>query len=91
MTIFAGSRYSTASIILAPQPNGKSLPTVFASKRSLIAKFVYYRVGIGDRFDTIAARFLGDPLKWWMIADYNPQIFYPEELQPGSILRIPSP
>jgi len=30
-----------------------------------------YTVAAGDRLDNLAARFLGDPLLFWMIADAN--------------------
>lgn len=43
----------------------------------------------GDRIDLIAYRYLGSAGLWWIICDYN-NIFFPLELEPGSVLRIPS-
>jgi len=43
----------------------------------------------GDRPDLLAHRYLGRADLWWIICDYN-DIFFPMELEPGSVLRIPS-
>ncbi len=43
----------------------------------------------GDRFWKLAARYYGDPTKWWVIATFN---FTPTEahLEEGQEIRIPS-
>jgi hypothetical protein len=38
----------------------------------------------------IAFKFMDDSLRWWEIAEVNPQIWYPLDLLPGSYIRIPS-
>ncbi len=43
----------------------------------------------GDRIDLLAYRYLGDTDLWWVIADYN-DLFFCQELEIGSKLRIPS-
>lgn len=90
MTIFVGSRYAAQQIVNAPLSDGTTAPTVFGPTPQTFSRFIYYQVQAGDRYDILAARFLGDPMKWWMIADLNPQVFYPENLQPGAMLRIPT-
>ena len=49
-----------------------------------------YGVVIGDRLDNLAARYIGDPILYWMIADAN-SAFSPEELiaEPGKTILIP--
>jgi hypothetical protein len=49
-----------------------------------------YRVVAGDRLDNLAARFVGDPMLFWMIADAN-GAFDPDDLtaEPGRLIRIP--
>jgi hypothetical protein len=44
----------------------------------------------GDRLDNLSARFLGDPLLYWMICDANGATD-PDDLtaQPGSSIQIP--
>ncbi|HUY93895.1 MAG TPA: hypothetical protein VMU71_01310 [Terracidiphilus sp.] len=38
---------------------------------SLYTQTQNYSVAAGDRLDNLAARFLGDPILFWMIADAN--------------------
>jgi len=49
-----------------------------------------YSVVAGDRLDNLAARFVGDPILFWMIADAN-TAFDPDNLtaEPGDIIQIP--
>lgn len=49
---------------------------------------VDYELRLGDRFDHLAARFLGDDRYWWVIALAN-DIVYPFGIAPGTVLRIP--
>jgi nucleoid-associated protein YgaU len=46
-------------------------------------------VTAGERLDQIAARYYGDPLKYWLICDANDAIFPEDLLVPGRILDIP--
>ncbi len=43
----------------------------------------------GDTFDTLAHRFYGDSRLWWRIADMNPQVHFPTDLVPGTMIRVP--
>jgi len=43
----------------------------------------------GDRIDLLAHNYLGDATLWWIICDYN-DIFFPLDLEIGSVLRVPS-
>jgi len=49
----------------------------------------FHTVVEGDRVDLLAHRYLGRADLWWVICDYN-GIFFPLELEPGTVLRIPS-
>ncbi|HWG19557.1 MAG TPA: hypothetical protein VG225_03440 [Terracidiphilus sp.] len=40
-------------------------------QKSLYAQTQNYSVAAGDRLDNLAARLLGDPILFWMIADAN--------------------
>jgi hypothetical protein len=53
---------------------------------------VQHTVIQGDRLDNVTARYLGDPLQFWRIADANGAL-RPEELtgQPGRVVRIVLP
>jgi len=50
---------------------------------------IFHTVVEGDRIDTIAYRYFGRAELWWIICDYN-DIFFPLELEVGTVLRIPS-
>lgn len=50
---------------------------------------VFHTVSENDRIDILAWRYLGDARHWWVIAEYN-DIEMPLELEPGTVLRIPS-
>lgn len=50
---------------------------------------VFHTVVEGDRIDLIAYRYLGRADLWWVICDYN-NIFFALELEPGTVIRIPS-
>jgi hypothetical protein len=51
-----------------------------------------HTVRTGDRLDLLAARYLGDPLMYWLICDANGAI-RPNQLveTPGSVLSITMP
>ena len=49
----------------------------------------FHTVVAGDRVDLLAARYLGQANLWWILCDYN-DIFFPLELELGTVLRIPS-
>ena len=49
----------------------------------------FHTVIDGDRLELLAHRYLVDFKLWWVICDYN-DIFFPLELTPGTMLRIPS-
>jgi len=64
--------------------------TVFAPPSPGLPNFQLYTVVQGDRLDTIAAKMYGVPEYWWKIANANPEVFYPENLISGAIIRIPT-
>lgn len=53
-------------------------------------RYQVYVVSEGEEFAMLARRFYKDPGLYWRIADANPQVFYPEDLVAGSVLRIPT-
>jgi hypothetical protein len=58
--------------------------------RSFTVNYTYYLWVYGDRPDSVAAFFYGDPSMWWNIADANPEILDWTDLQPGTVIRVPS-
>ena len=49
----------------------------------------FHTVVEGDRVDRLAARYIGRAELWWVVCDYN-DLFFPLELEVGTVLRIPS-
>lgn len=91
------SRYYGSGILQYNTPNGRSIPYLVrrfvpqpgAPNFSTIAR---HSVRQGDRLDLIAARYLGDPLLFWIICDGNGAI-RPHDLvaQTGRVLAITAP
>lgn len=50
---------------------------------------IFHTIVEDDRIDLIAHHYLGNASLWWVICDYN-DVFFPLDLEPGSVLRIPS-
>lgn len=50
---------------------------------------VFHSVVEGDRVDLIAYRCWGRTDLWWVVCDYS-DIACPVELEPGTVLRLPS-
>ena len=51
--------------------------------------YTVYRVVEGDTLENLATRYLGSPLRYWELADLNPQVKFPLDLYVGLLLRLP--
>jgi len=87
------SRYYGYAVKTATRADGRQV--AYLQRRIVPQPQVYtvlqqYVVVDGDRLDNLAARFLGDPLLFWMICDAN-GVVDPDELtaQVGSTIQIP--
>jgi nucleoid-associated protein YgaU len=91
------SRYYRSSTLTYTTPDGESItylarrfvPQPGAPNFSTVAN---HTVKQGERLDLIAAKYLGDPLIFWLICDANGAI-RPDELveTPGTVLSITMP
>ncbi len=91
------SRYYGSSTLSYTAPNGQTfaylarriVPQPGAPNYATVARHI---VKQGDRLDLLAAKYLGDPLVFWLICDANGAI-RPNELveTPGTILNITMP
>lgn len=88
--ILTGSRYMGQSVVTVGTATEGNKASVFGPPGATPVSFTYYTVVEGDRFDLIANRVYGVPDYWWRIANANPEVFYPDMLVAGSIIRIPS-
>jgi len=91
------SRYYNSSTLTYTSPSGQQVtylarrfvPQPGAANYSTLAT---HTVKQGDRLDLLAAKYLGDPLIYWLICDANGAI-RPEQLveTPGKTLSITMP
>ncbi|MFL6301902.1 MAG: LysM peptidoglycan-binding domain-containing protein [Candidatus Sulfotelmatobacter sp.] len=87
------SRYYGAQIETLTRADGTGV--VYLRRRIIPQPEIYstlqdYVVVDGDRLDNLAAKFLGDPLLFWIICDAN-GVTDPDELtaQAGRTIKIP--
>jgi hypothetical protein len=90
--IVNGSRYMGQPVVtVLNDPDEQAYAAaVYGPPPAPVVNFVYYTVVEGDRLDTIASDLYGIPDYWYKIAYANPEIFYPDNLVVGSIIRLPS-
>jgi nucleoid-associated protein YgaU len=97
VTFPTDSRYYASKTLSYNAPNGQ--PITYLARRFVpqpgapnFATIATHTVKQGDRLDLLAARYLGDPLMYWLICDANGAI-RPEDLvaTPGQTLNITTP
>lgn len=54
-----------------------------------IIRYNVYMSREGDTFERLAAIYLGNSRLYWQIADINPQIEWPDQIEAGTSIRIP--
>jgi hypothetical protein len=91
------SRYYASSTLQYTAPNGQTItylarrfvPQPGAANYATIAQ---HTVKQGDRLDLMAAKYLGDPLLFWLLCDANGAIRPNQLLEtPGTVLVITMP
>lgn len=88
--IFLDSRYADG-ILLQTWHAGKSEYHLVVTRELpnyILPYFIYVSVQ-GDRLDKLASKYLGNSSMWWKILDINPEIVNPQDINPGTQLRIP--
>lgn len=89
MTIQHGSRYETALVVQAVDDDGVSRPTVYRFRGQAFSTFRLLETN-GQTLEQLAFQYFGDATLWWVIADANPEIGYPDNLPTGTVIRLPS-
>lgn len=89
--IYEGSRYENETVIRVIDWQGLANPAIYVRPNIDAASFPYqiYMVQQGDRLDNLAYAFYNNPELWFEIARANPEVFYPDDLPEGTLLRIP--
>lgn len=88
-----GSRYREADVYTSRDPEraDHDIPGVRPHQRQAEPLDVRRKhlVAGHERLDTLAQRYYGDPLMFWLICDANETIFPDDLMVPGRVLRIP--
>jgi nucleoid-associated protein YgaU len=58
-------------------------------KQKQVVNYYQYISKDNDSFESIASKTFGDGLRYWEIADVNPQVKWPDRIPVGTVLRIP--
>ena len=91
MTIYLGSRYENAVVDFVSFTSSQdAAPIVFYEFSNIgLINYNTYTWKEGDRLDQLAMQFYSNPEKWWLIAEYNPEVTDHQNIPAGKVLRIP--
>lgn len=87
--IYEGSRYEHADIYTISSHRAGYQPTVFREIPDAGGE-IYMYMSEADSFEKIAHLLYNDPELWWVIADANPLLTYPDQIPAGTLVRVPS-
>ena len=91
LVIYEGSRYEDERVVRVVDHIGQTQPAIYV-RPDIDYQFFYFGIYVtreGDRLDLLAHRFFNDPERWYMLARANPEVFYPEDIAVGTVLRVP--
>ena len=89
--IYEGSRYEDDAVVQVTDHHGRMQPAIYVRQdidRQFFT-FDWYTAREGDRYDNLAHRLYNDPEQWYLIARANPEVFYPDLIPMGTVLRLP--
>lgn len=89
MTIHQGSRYENSPVISIKKPEGNWTPTVFRTNPPVFPVRGEIHANGYENLQQLAQRLYADPELWWVLADANPQVFYPDVIPEGTVLQVP--
>lgn len=75
-----GSRYYKLPLISQPDENGVPVSSVALRPFEPAQGAFQHTVNGNDRLDLLAFRYYNDPVRWWNIADGNPDFPFPPDL-----------
>ena len=91
MAIGPDSRYASSNVVKLTDASGAVRYTIMPSHQvDFEVTFSYHQMSGFERIDLLAYEYYQDENKWYVIADANPEILDWDELDPGTIIRIPN-
>lgn len=73
-------RYSATPAFVWPDPAIAPFRGLMPRRVRSHLGFIQHELRVGDRLDRLAGDYYGDPRFWWVIAEANPDIFFPADL-----------
>lgn len=73
-------RYSATAEFQWPDPAIAPFRGLMPRRVQSHLGFIQHEVRVGDRLDRLAREYYDDPRLWWVIAEANPDIFFPAGL-----------
>ena len=89
--ITSQSRYASGEVLWVKTSSRGNKQTVYLNTVCVLVR--PYTVAIIKETDSeplYAFQAYRDASRWWTVADYNPQVFYPLDMTPGVMLRVPT-
>jgi nucleoid-associated protein YgaU len=88
--VFKGSRYTNVEVIQPVRADGKSPRVLALRPNDHVSGVLLHIASEGERLDQLATNFYGEPTKYWLILDANPEVLNPFELLvAGLALKVP--
>lgn len=93
MPVFRGSRYRFGDFLQVEDYAGEvnGVHVLRETTTTDVSGFRRHTVQAGETFETLAFKQYGDARKWYVLADANPQVFWPLDLEAGQLILIPPP
>jgi nucleoid-associated protein YgaU len=91
MGLFRGSRYRFSQVIQIIDAD-REVSKVYEVRQTTLDPpegSLSYTTQAGDTFESLASRKYGDGNKWYVLADVNPHIVFPLDLEAGQLIYIP--
>lgn len=91
MGLFRGSRYRFSETIQVYDSDGNVNGVYVLRETRMIVPdgSLPYTIQARDTLESLAFKHYGDSNKWYVIADANPQVFWPLDLDTGTLIYIP--
>jgi len=91
MGLFRGSRFRLSDMIQVKDAD-RDINRLFVVQETTAEVpdgSLPYTVQAEDTFESLAFKFYGDANKWYVIANVNPAVFWPLNLEAGTLIYIP--
>lgn len=89
MALSEQSRYVESEFHWVASDRGSRYTSYLNTVTYMTAPYMVHVVVEGETLALLATKYYSDTRRWWVIADTNPQVFYPNDLTPGQQIRIP--